>query len=63
MFVIRKKMRTELKNAFNLNKIYFKINELVRPLGALHLGQELVSLPGSPNQVSVHAWQPARGVL
>ena len=56
-------MRTELKNAFNLNKIYFKINELVRPLGALHLGQDLVSLPGPPNQISVHAWQPARGVL
>ena len=50
----------------------FKINELARPLGALHLWQDLVSPPGPPNQVSVHlwhptrvehTWQPTRGVL
>ena len=51
----------------------FKTNELARPLGALYfLGQDLVSPPGPPNQISVHlwhptrvehTWQPTRGVL
>ena len=41
----------------------FKINEMAGPLGTLHLGQNLVSPPGPPNKVSVHFWQPTRGVL
>ena len=50
----------------------FKINEMARPLGTLHLGQNLVSPPGPPNKVSIHlwhptraehAWKPTRGVL
>ena len=38
----------------------FKINELTRPFGALHLGQDLVSSPGPPDQASVHLWHPTR---
>ena len=38
----------------------FKINELAMPLNALYLGQDLISPPGLPYQVSVHLWHPAR---
>ena len=52
-FIISEIWSTNLSNPF-------KINELARPLGALHLGQDLVSPPGPPNQVSVHLWHPTR---